>query len=52
MSAKILTSATTALCGVTVVGLLLSLGLILQDINNFYDETVRDMQEFKVWLGY
>ena len=47
---RILITFASATSGVVILGALLSVAYMFNDINNFYAESLEDMQEFKVFF--
>lgn len=47
-SIRYLIGGASVFCGATILASLLFVGLLFQDINNFYDDAISDMGEFKV----
>ena len=48
MSAKTVVVAASVASGVAIVGCLFVVGFLFNDINNFYDEVLAEMEDFKV----
>ena len=46
---KLLLSSLSGLSGVIVLGSLLWVAYVVNDINNFYDESLQQMEDFKVF---
>ena len=48
MSAKTLVVAASCASGLALVACIIGAGFLFQDINNFYDGVMNDMEDFKV----